>query len=186
MRRRRPLIRIEESRTPLTNARLAALEKKLGISLPAQYRQFLLKHNGGHPNRACFHYKHLRGPYTDSEVTQFLAVTRSRTYNFEQLFQLLKVQNKWLPDNLVPIADDAFGNSVCISVAGDDRGAIYFREAELVHVDFDNLDEPDIWDGIFLIADTFDEFLRGLTDKPRDWRRSVRASRRRRKKESRQ
>jgi hypothetical protein len=42
---------------------LAALEQRLAIQFPDEYRMFLLKHNGGTPEPATFQFKLRQGAY---------------------------------------------------------------------------------------------------------------------------
>ncbi|HEY7327587.1 MAG TPA: SMI1/KNR4 family protein [Gemmataceae bacterium] len=39
---------------PTTDAQIAAFETYIGHKLPTDYRQFLLQHNGGHPEPDAF------------------------------------------------------------------------------------------------------------------------------------
>jgi hypothetical protein len=135
------------------------LERKLGVALPEQYRRFLLRHNGGSPVPAGFRIKNEGAPYADSEVDAFLAVHEGKIASFEDFFDTYKVEEKRMPDRLVPIAYDPFGNVVCISVEGPDRGAVYFWDHE------HEPDGPESDDSnVHPVADSFDEFLSSLRD----------------------
>ena len=63
-----PIRTIKDPEQPLTASDLDGLESRLKITLPSDYRAFLLKHNGGHPIPSRFKYKLERGPYTDSSI----------------------------------------------------------------------------------------------------------------------
>ena len=157
-------VKIAGSKRGLGEAVLTALERKLGIELPEEYRRFLLLHNGGKPAPAGFHYEDETGQYTDSQVDRFLSVHEGKLANFADDFITYKVDEKRMPDRLVPIATDPGGNVVCISVAGRDRGAIYFWDHE--H-EMDAADEEEGEPGesnVHLIADSFGEFLALLSD----------------------
>jgi cell wall assembly regulator SMI1 len=43
-------MRFTESGPPLTEERLQGAERRLGVTLPDEYRAFLLRHNGGRPH----------------------------------------------------------------------------------------------------------------------------------------
>jgi hypothetical protein len=62
-----------------------------------------------------------------------------------------------IPKKLFPIANDPFGNLICVSLTGEDCGAVYF---------WDHENEPDDEDtefrNIHLIADSWEEFIDGL------------------------
>jgi hypothetical protein len=66
-----------------------------------------------------------------------------------------------MPNEVLWIMDDPFGNAICLTVKGQNRGRVYF---------WDHEDEPDEeWDGTIedtpnlqLLADTFADFVAGL------------------------
>jgi hypothetical protein len=67
-----------------------------------------------------------------------------------------------IPDALIWIHDDPFGNAICLGVAGEHRGRIYFWHHE-------NEPDPDGWDGavetagnVTLIANSFTDYVAGL------------------------
>lgn len=147
-------VSIEKAKPPLSAARLLEMEQYIGVRLPEPYRRFLRAHNGGKPKPDCFTFKNRQGPYTGSMVDWFLSIHDGENSNFKDYYETYKVHQKRVPDRMVPIADDPGGNLVCISVSGDDAGAVYFwdheNEADGTEPSMDNMD---------LIADNFDEFL---------------------------
>ena len=66
-----------------------------------------------------------------------------------------------MPEELVPIAHDPGGNQICIAVAGPKTGAVYFWDHEEEADD----DETPGYDNVYLIANSFNEFLNSLTEK---------------------
>lgn len=149
-----------DSKPPPSAADLDALEHRLRIKLPEDYRQFLLEHNGGHPEPSGFSFVEGSDGLTDSGVAWFLAVHKGTASNFENDFNVYKVRNRRLPDNLVPIARDSFGNRICMSFDGDDKGAIYFWDHE---IEADEGEEA-TYRNCYLIAPTLQQFLDGLHD----------------------
>ena len=149
-----------DSERPVLEPELKSIESKYGFNFPSQYRAFLLQHNGGRPEPARFQFLDANGPYSDSLVNWFLAIYDGECDNFEKAFRALKVEHVRIPQNLVPIADDPFGNMICISVSGDDVGAVYFWDHEK---DADcRVALPPTRDNFDLIAHSFNEFLAGL------------------------
>jgi cell wall assembly regulator SMI1 len=149
-----PVPVMKDTKQPLTPADLEAVEQRLGIRLPDDYRAWLLKHNGGRPKPAGFKYKLETGPYTDGVVAWFLGLHDGPHENFERDCRWWKGQHR-LPENLFPIADDPFGNLICMSFGGADKGKIYFWDHE------EEGPEPS-YDNCHLIADSLQEFLEGL------------------------
>jgi len=149
---------IVDSKPALTASDLDDLERRLSIKLPDDYRQFLIRQNGGRPVSPVFTFvESSRGP-TDSSVAWFLSVHQGKYSNFEKDFRNFKVVQRRMPDNLVPIAHDPFGNEICMSFSGDDRGAIYFWDHES---EADEGEEP-TYNNCYLIAKSLTEFLDGL------------------------
>lgn len=145
---------MKEPKKPTSDARISEIEKELGISLPLQYRNFLLRYNGGHPIPDGFVFK--EAPYGDSCVAWFLAID-SELSNFVETFECMRDR---MPRELIPIADDPGGNQICIAVAGPNTGAVYFWDHE------HEVDEGDVptYQNISLIANSFDEFIDSLHD----------------------
>jgi hypothetical protein len=142
---------------PADEARVVALETRLGTRLPEEYRQFLLDFNGGRPSPACFKLALRAGPYTDSMVDWFLSVHVADKSNIDTVLGWLENRK---PPVLLPIAIDPGGNIVMLGIKGDVRGKVYFW-----HQDYEPGNDHD-WSNIDLIADSFDAFMSGL--KPND------------------
>lgn len=113
--------------------RIAAFEKKHNIILPEQYRNFMLKYNGGYTPDTTFKVK----PRRKEDVSGFYGLDIGDEYDFEKLFWL-KYQ---IQDGYFPIADDCFGNEYFIGIKKSNYGKIYFydheeQKTELVRSDF--------------------------------------------------
>lgn len=112
---------------------VARFEVRLGYRLPSDYREFLLKYNGGDPVVGIVKGRDDREdiPYQHGEsVRSFLMLAPDEGDVPE--FQELKAPTEldWLlPANLLPIADDAFGNSFAIDLESTD-GLVRFIDHE--------------------------------------------------------
>ena len=71
------VIQVRESGPPLADDDLADLERRLGIALPAEYRAFLLAHNGGVPRAEWF-----RLPIRDEWIAARRSAGRMRWYGY--------------------------------------------------------------------------------------------------------
>lgn len=123
------------------------MEQREGFRVPAPYRAFLLRHNGGHPNRCCFRYG--EGAYKDSMIGAFLAI---RGKGGTLPATVTNTAGRY-PSHLFPIADDPGGNLILISTGDETDGAIYFWDHEV---------EGD--DAIHWVADSLAAFLDMLTE----------------------
>lgn len=136
---------------------IAAFEQRIGVPLPDDYRSFMLAHNGGKPSRKAFVYKDFSGPYTDSAVRYFFAFTSNQDKSIRGNYGIY-VGGSRVPRDLVPIATDEGGNLVCIAVKGPNVGKIYFWD----HEEEAEEGQQASYDNLYLVADSFNEFLENL------------------------
>ena len=112
--------------------------------MPEDYRGFLLEHNGG-----C-----IDGAPQIAEMCGFYGIHNGpESSRFPDLSQ---IRSGGFPDYLLPIADDPFGNFICIVLAGPDRGAVCFWDHEC---------GPKPGDGIQILTANFGSYLRGVAIK---------------------
>jgi hypothetical protein len=147
-------LEIRESKRPVSEIEIERIERRWGFIFPEEYKSFLLKHNGGFPPILNM-FKFEDGDYGDSLVDWFLAIYDGKHDNFEHYYEVYKVKEQRLLENLVAIAHDPGGNLICLSVVGEDRGAVYF---------WDHEKEEDVATSrnVRLIAPSFNEFLEKL------------------------
>lgn len=122
---------------------LDSFEKDANIVLPAEYRSFLLRHNGGLPSPDVIDVKGAPGSPTDVQV--FFGIGRpveSSDLRWNRRTFVERLPNKWLP-----IAHDSGGNLFCLSLSGPDVGSV-------MYVDLDQA-----LPGFYSVARNIDEFL---------------------------
>lgn len=146
-------IEFESTGEPVTEKQLRAVEKRLGLPLPAAFRRILLKFNGGRTVRNVFAVP----GWGDCSVEQFLGITSGTRGD------LLSVSESYrgrIPAEMIPVAYADNGNLVCLCVSGTDVAAVFLwdheREAEE--------GEPPTRDNLSRVADGFEEFLNGLRE----------------------
>ena len=140
---------------------LEKFERDLGAALPAQYRAFLLEHNGGTPQPTGFLAPDdiLQGedsPMSAREIVCFYALrfVKSDDITEEEMvaWPLQSALHDFMaerPDSkLIPIGQDWSGNYICIGCAGASRGQIFFTDHE--------------YEQSCLLAESFDAFLQSL------------------------
>ena len=130
-------VTFRNSGEPLNPDTLAAFEKKMGFSLPAEYRSFLLHSNGGIPQPDRFAFT-IEDPDDGSRHSHKATVQRfypampiqsprGELASVESLYKDLTECG--LPRWLVPIAgveDDMDGGTLCIAVRAKGQGRIYY------------------------------------------------------------
>jgi hypothetical protein len=148
------LERMEESARQLSRDDIRRVESIMGIRLPKEYAVFLLKHNGGRPIPNGFPIDGLaNNPF--GMIHFFLGIDNPvEVCNIDWSYEVL---NGRIPSNLLPIADDPGGNAICLSLFGDDAGAVVFWDHAAEHL-------PPTYANIYRIADSFTEFIESLCD----------------------
>lgn len=148
--------RMEESARAIDLEDVLECESAIGVRLPDEYRSFLLRYNGGRPTPNAY-------PIYGLENNPFGAVhfffgiddpveSCNIDWNYE-------VHNGRLPANLLAIGCDGAGDLICISLYGDDAGAVVF---------WDRHKEPPepSYANVYYIADSFSEFINGIRELP--------------------
>ena len=143
--------------SPVSAQKVAAVERRLGVRLPPDYKRFLRTTNGGIPDPNCFTVPDredalldilygLRNDRTDSDL------------EFEQEQAAL-----WdpLPVGFVAIGHDPGGNGLLLATLGKDAGRVF------------SWDRVGFWvkdDGsnTFPVAASFTEFIESLRELPPD------------------
>lgn len=144
---------------------IAQFEAQRGVLLPAEYKAFLLESNGGSPIPNVFEVPGWHGKGSGLNYVYGI-------HYGEKVVRLdlaCDTYDDRVPSDLIPIADDAFGNNICMGWKGQRAGKIYFWDHE------DELDENGDfvtdYRNVFLVADSLQEFLDGLmTDEEYDQR----------------
>lgn len=129
---------------PLQVWRLADFERRLGVSVPEQYREFLLASNGGKPEP---HHCKI-GSGDTSDVRSLRGLHNRSIDSLDSVWEQYQERVPPLPVHLVAIADDSGGNEWCIGLTGSDRGRIFFWDHESGEV--------------IEVAESFQAFLDGL------------------------
>jgi hypothetical protein len=142
----------------LTEQDLDRTERRIGKSIPAEYRAFLLKYNGGHPDPSGFSMRARENQTAIGSVKRFLGVDiPERTLNLDYAIETFSER---MPTFLFPIARDPGGNVITIATEGPGKGKVYFWDHEYESED----GQPPTSHNLYQIARTFDDFLLGLTD----------------------
>jgi len=140
---------IEDQGNPLTEEDLANLERQLDMTLPAQYRQFLLRSNGGSPSPDIVDIEGLEGGM--ASIQSFFGI--GGPLECDDLSGNKEVFSDRIPPRMLPVACDCSGNIYCLSVSGDDCGRVIYvdrQSPELTH---------------YVVAADFDGFLAKI----REW-----------------
>ena len=154
-----------------SESQIAAFESLIGHALPADYRRFLLEHNGGSPRPDAFTFN-LFGRDEEDLVMCFFPLrdlilgevdvqdlSELRTWPLHCAWNdlqndLVHLYQKKLEHPLLPIGTDGSGNYFCIVLSGSQTGAVLFHEHELADT--------------CVLVSSFDEFLTSLRPRERN------------------
>lgn len=133
----------------LQEVELRDFEWTNNIKLPVDYRDFLLRFNGGKPSLD-------RNERPDTVVTYILGMHNGEYY--ASLYKHIDMFKNRLPVSTFPIATDPFGNLFIMSLHPEGHGHIYF---------WDHEGEPEYQDGHYtdncsFVAYSFTEFINSL------------------------
>jgi hypothetical protein len=139
----------------LDESRLRSFEAAEGLTLPEDYRAFLLASNGGRPVECNFMYADETGPYTDGEVNVFYGLHDGR---YARLDKMIRTARAVIPRDFMPIAGDSGGNEICLGISGPNFGKVYFWD----HDGASDSNPEQSYKQMHRVADSFAEFLEKL------------------------
>ena len=128
-------MKLLDSAAPLTQEDLCSLERQLGITLPEDYAEFMLRNNGGEPEEDWLFdfYDGVTERDNTSVIRGFykfyLHDDRPSYDDFVKICSIMRAE-KTIGKDMVAIADDPGGNPICLCVAGENCGKIYFADHE--------------------------------------------------------
>jgi hypothetical protein len=155
------ILEIKEPEIAINLEDIANLEKKLNICFPEDYKQHLLKYNGGHPIKDGYPLiEYIDNDPNDNsaDIAWFLAIYNGEHNNFLRDYNTFKIWQKRMPDELVSIGCGSGGDQICISVKGNNYGKVYFWNHDW---ECEEGEEPD-YSNVHLIANSFTDFINSL------------------------
>ncbi len=147
---------IQNVGAPIDETTVRQFEQTVGADIPTDYRDFLLKNNGGKPTPNVFDIPQENNA---SVLREFFGLNGAKTSKFQAKLETYKDR---YPADMLPIGSDPSGNLVLLSVTGTEKGKVYFWDHEL---EADDERQP-YYENIYLISNSFAEFLEGLHEDP--------------------
>ena len=144
-------MKIVDSYSPLDMEDIRRVEGKLGFNIPEEYRDFLLRNNGGKPIPNAVKYE---GEYFDYVACFYGA--RFNTYA-DDIFRNVEEYNEYILPHYLPIADSPSGNVYCLSLKSTDFGAVYCWDHETANYGGEPWEE-----NMIKLAGSLNEFFAGL------------------------
>jgi hypothetical protein len=143
---------------PLSEAEVNLIEKTLGLSLPSDYREFLLSYGSSS-------FGNLVEFQTEAGKIPFSHFYGSKDGK-QDLGKRIKTYQGRMPETLIPIADDGGGNQICIGMNGNEKGKIYYWDHDNEWDSEDYYEKHGIqmpselkFQNVILVANSFENFL---------------------------
>ena len=120
-------MKLKNSMAELSEAEIGRFESEIGIEIPVEYRDFLLRNNGGTPDPGWYS---MNGEYED-EISYFFAINASDRHS-DLALQIENYRDWILPDYL-PIAVCGGGDVLCLCLRKEEPGCVYHWNHELAN-----------------------------------------------------
>jgi cell wall assembly regulator SMI1 len=122
---------------PMTEEELAAIEGSLGGRLPEDFRDFMRAY-GEAAFQADTWFRPARSsslsptPFRESPVYEELPFSHfyGSSAGKQSLARRITLCEGRMPDTIIPIGDDGFGNQICLGIKGNERGKVYYWDHE--------------------------------------------------------
>jgi hypothetical protein len=142
---------------PPSQDQVEAFEAEIGTILPDDYRQFLLRSNGG---KIDWHELLTpEGELANVVISQVGGLCEEPDLSLRAARRNYQGHELQIPRALLWIIGDLGGNAICLGLTGNYRGRVYFW----VH---DEQPDPEEWDGevetagnVTLLANSFTDFV---------------------------
>ncbi len=144
-----------KSKRPLLED-IKQFENQISYSLPDDYIDFLLDYAGfalAYTFASFYRPEELDQVY----VEVFYGFLPGDSYDLIYTYDVYKDR---MPNDLIPIARDSGGGEICLSVNGDNKGAVYYWDRYFE----EELEEGEEagYSNLFLIARNFEDFINSL------------------------
>jgi hypothetical protein len=148
------MVFVLNNNAPASPGEIADFERRAKISLPPDYRQFLLETNGGR-RAAGGAFKEATSGEKIGTIKIMLGLTGDPDYSIDTHLSYL---DERIPTELIPIAYDRGGNYLLLDCSDARRGCVYFLGLESA-----DPESPPSRDSLTLVSRSFKDF-RGQLD----------------------
>jgi len=145
------MLEIQSNNPKLTIEEIEKFEQNNAITLPSEYKSFLLKYNGGYPMQSNFYIHGSNGDF-ESILNIFYGIGDM----YDNLQKNIDFLDELFEVGFIPIADDPGGNQICICISEKNFGEIRFWEHELGN-------ENEL-DNLLFVSKSFSVFIDSLFD----------------------
>ncbi len=147
-------MKLQDSYDDIVVSDIDVLCGELEVQLPKDYVEFLLRNNGGQPEKNHYSKSGASGVVSfDFDLNVFYGIGGNDT-SFD-ILTMYSIYCDKIPEELLPIGDDGVGNIICIGIEDEYRGKVYmwWKRGQV-----DEGEEPS-FENIDLIDGSLNEFL---------------------------
>ncbi|GEM_PF-840965 len=130
------------------------IQKKYNITLPLEYKLFVLKYGNSYIKDNIFYKAIEKSPWTPEDGFDSLGFFYGLENDSKDLRKMIEAYLGRISDNLIPIADCDGGNELCIGVKGNSKGKVYFWNHEN-----QNVISAENTKNLYLVAESFSDFV---------------------------
>ncbi len=149
----------------LKDSVLECFENDIGTRLPDDYRNYLLKYNGGLP---MLRTVKLSDNFGWTGIDYFLGLNNRELSEGGTLRSMWENEAKLLPQGAINIGEDGCGIVFCYFILGEREGQVFALEPSEIHeMSLDEKRRETLsGEGVYCLANTFTEFLNKLEENP--------------------
>ena len=137
----------------ISNKEVTDLEERIQYKLPQEYKNFLLRYNGGEP--APYFFSVPDWEYKQSLVSELKGINPNSVGL--DLVRIFEIKQYDLPKGVISIGSDPGGNLILINLI---NGKIYFWDHENVPNDTDK--RIDEFHNVYFLSNSFNQFINSL------------------------
>ena len=162
-------VEIFDSGEKLSEQQIEKFEAEIGEKLPADYRSFLLEHNGGYTEPDAFKIKwkntdaeKLRNYYSGSLLSNLYILNDGKSDDDDvgDLIEIYRENADRFPRDMISIGFDAGSDPILLGIKGKNRGRVFYWSREF-ESDAETPEDEKV-NNIGLIAESFEVFLDSL------------------------
>jgi hypothetical protein len=143
------------------------LEKKLGVSLPADYRTLLLTSNGGVVDERNEFFPlgdmRSRAVFDEGFLLDTFFPAKDTEYPDGELWNVIECFRGRIPAHTIPVAENGCGDLILLGIKGRDIGVVYAWDHE--HEGLAGTQRT--FENIFELSRSFSGFVDSLSAMPR-------------------
>jgi len=151
------MLQMERTNPPVNEQEVMTFARRHSLNLPKEYREFLVRYNGGEPIPPTFPIQGFpNNPFGDVQVFFGLNAV-DETGDLNAIMADLK---GLIPAGILPIACTGSDDFVCLDLRGGKERIVFWDRVPFWGANIWNEDD------LYFIASNFDAFLRGLRAEP--------------------